>query len=120
MPDVRKVMCVKLGREEEGLDRPPFRNELGQRLFENVSKAAWREWLEHSKKLINEYRIDLISKEGTTFILRECEKFFYGEGSALPAEYKPEAGAAPHAHGDHDHAHGDHGHAHGEPSATKK
>ena len=89
MADVRKVMCVKLGREEEGLDRPPFKNELGQRLYANVSKPAWREWLEHSKKLINEYRIDLISKEVTTFILRECEKFFFGEGSALPAEYKP-------------------------------
>jgi Fe-S cluster biosynthesis and repair protein YggX len=89
MSDPRKVMCVKLGREAEGLDRPPFRNELGQRLFDNVSKAAWREWLEHSKKLINEYRLDLLSKEGTAFVLKECEKYFFGEGSALPAEFKP-------------------------------
>jgi Fe-S cluster biosynthesis and repair protein YggX len=90
MSEPRTVMCVKLGREAEGLDRPPFKNELGKRIYENVSKVAWREWLEHSKKLINEYRIDLLSKEGTAFVLKECEKYFYGEGSALPAEYKPE------------------------------
>jgi Fe-S cluster biosynthesis and repair protein YggX len=86
----KRVMCVKLGREEEALDRPPFKNELGQRLLEHVSKPAWRDWLEHSKKLINEYRIDLLSKEGQTFWMRECEKFFFGEGSALPPEFKPE------------------------------
>src|ERR1700683_1354970 len=85
----RRVMWVKLGREEEGLDRPPVKNDLGKRLFEQVSKPAWREWLEHSKKLINEYRIDLISKEGFAFMMKECEKYFFGEGSALPAEYKP-------------------------------
>ncbi len=50
MSEPRMVMCVKLGREAEGLDRPPFKNELGQRLFATVSKTAWREWLEHSKK----------------------------------------------------------------------
>jgi Fe-S cluster biosynthesis and repair protein YggX len=89
MSDPRTVMCVKLGREAEGLDRPPFKNELGQRLFEKVSKPAWREWLEHSKKLINEYRIDLLSKEGSAFVMKECEKYFFGEGSDLPKEYKP-------------------------------
>jgi Fe-S cluster biosynthesis and repair protein YggX len=107
----RKVQCVKLGREEEGLDRPPFKNELGKRLFENVSKPAWREWLEHSKKLINEYRIDLLSKEGSAFLLKECEKFFFGEGSALPPDFKPEGeGGGGHGH-DHGHGHG-HGHSH--------
>jgi Fe-S cluster biosynthesis and repair protein YggX len=110
-------MCVKLGREADGLDRVPFRNELGQRLYENVSKDAWRAWLEHSKMLINEYRIDLISKEGSAFLLKECEKYFFGEGSSVPKEFKSEGegasstdqkGGAEHKHGpdcDHDHGH---------------
>jgi Fe-S cluster biosynthesis and repair protein YggX len=87
----RKVMCVKLQREGVGLDRPPFRNELGQRIYDNVSKEAWKMWLEHSKMLVNEYRLDLVSKEGTAFVLKECEKFFFGEGSALPPDFKPDA-----------------------------
>jgi len=85
----RMVFCVKLQREGVGLDRPPFKNDLGKRLFEHVSKDAWRMWLEHSKMLINEYRIDLMSKEGSEFLLKECEKYFFGEGSAAPPEFKP-------------------------------
>src|SRR3954466_1598774 len=69
MADPRMVFCVKLQREGLGLDRQPFKNELGKKLFENVSKDAWRMWLEHSKMLINEYRIDLMSKEGSEFLL---------------------------------------------------
>lgn len=85
------VKCVKLGRESEALDKPPFKGELGQRVFENVSKEGWRLWLEHSKILINEYRLDLTSEQGQTLWMTELEKFFWGEGSALPPEFNPGA-----------------------------
>lgn len=86
----RQVQCVKLGVEAEGLDRAPFKGELGQRVFDNVSKEAWRVWLEHSKMLINEYRLDLVSEAGQRIWMKECEKYFFGEGSELPAEFKPQ------------------------------
>ena len=85
------VKCIKLGRESEALDRQPFKGELGQRVFENVSKEGWRLWLEHSKILINEYRLDLTSEQGQTLWMTELEKFFWGEGSALPPEFNPGA-----------------------------
>lgn len=83
----RTVECVKLGREAEGLDKPPFKGELGQKVFETVSKEAWRQWLEHSKMLINEYRLDLVSEQGQRIWMTELEKFFYGEGSAKPPDF---------------------------------
>jgi Fe-S cluster biosynthesis and repair protein YggX len=86
----RQVQCVKLGTESEGLDKPPFKGELGQRIFDSVSKEAWRVWLEHSKMLINEYRLDLVSEAGQKLWMKECEKYFFGDGSQLPAEYKPQ------------------------------
>ncbi|MFZ5512905.1 MAG: oxidative damage protection protein, partial [Pseudomonadota bacterium] len=52
----RMVHCARLKQEAEGLDRPPYFGELGQRIFENVSKQAWQEWLRHQTMLINEYR----------------------------------------------------------------
>jgi Fe-S cluster biosynthesis and repair protein YggX len=85
----RMVQCVKLGREAEGLDKPPFKGELGQRIFENVSKEAWELWKRHSTMLINEFRLDLMSDVGQRVWMNECEKFFYGEGAALPPEYVP-------------------------------
>jgi Fe-S cluster biosynthesis and repair protein YggX len=85
-----EVNCIKLGRQAEGLDRLPFKSALGQRLFDNVSKEAWKQWLEHSKMLINEYRLDLTSESGQHLWMTECEKFFFGEGSSAPAEFRPE------------------------------
>lgn len=83
------VQCVKLGREAEGLEKPPFKGELGQKVFDTVSKDAWRMWLEHSKMIINEFRLDLTSEQGQRVWMTELERYFYGEGSALPPEFKP-------------------------------
>ncbi len=84
----RIVNCIKLGREAEGLEKPPFKGPMGQKLFENVSKQAWSAWLEHSKMLINEYRLDLTSENGQKVWMTELEKYFWGEGSELPPEFK--------------------------------
>jgi Fe-S cluster biosynthesis and repair protein YggX len=85
----KTVQCIKLGHEAEALDRAPFKGALGERIYENVSKQAWRQWLEHSKMLINEYRLDLTSENGQRIWMTECEKYFFGEGSKLPDEFRP-------------------------------
>ncbi len=53
----RMVHCVKLDKEAEGLDAPTYPGELGQRIFEGVSKEAWQLWLKHQTILINEHRL---------------------------------------------------------------
>ena len=83
----RTVQCIKLGQEAEGLEKPPFKGELGQRVFESVSKEAWRMWLEHSKMLINEFRLDLTSEQGQRIWMTEMEKYFFGDGSELPPDF---------------------------------
>ena len=87
----RIVHCIKLGKEAEGLEKPPLKGPLGQKVFENVSKQAWSQWLEHSKMLINEYRLDLTSDKGQQIWFTEMEKFFWGDGSAAPPDFVPEA-----------------------------
>ncbi|MGH8310501.1 MAG: oxidative damage protection protein, partial [Steroidobacteraceae bacterium] len=52
----RMVQCVLLKTEAPGLDRPPYPGPLGQRIFENVSRQAWAQWINHQTMLINEYR----------------------------------------------------------------
>ena len=65
----RLVKCVKLDKELPGLAKPPFPNELGQYVFEHVSKEGWDMWLAESVRYINTYRVDLSSREGTEFML---------------------------------------------------
>ncbi|HEY3928176.1 MAG TPA: oxidative damage protection protein [Candidatus Koribacter sp.] len=83
------VQCVKLGREAEGLDEPPFDSELGQKIYNNVSAEAWRQWTEHQKMLLNEYRLQPWKKDHQEFLVQQMEAFFFGEGSEAPKEYVP-------------------------------
>ncbi|MCW9024259.1 MAG: oxidative damage protection protein [Gammaproteobacteria bacterium] len=75
----RTVNCVKLGKELEGLERPTYPGDLGQRIFENVSKEAWQLWLGQQTILINENRLSPIDPKHRAFLEGEMEKFFFGE-----------------------------------------
>ena len=85
----RMVHCVKLGREAEGLDRPPYPGALGQRIYENVSKEAWQMWLGQQTMLINEYRLTPVNPEHRKMLEEQMEKFFFGEGAETPEGYTP-------------------------------
>ena len=75
----RMVQCVKLGKEAEGLDMAPYPGELGQRIFENISREAWQLWMGQQTILINEHRLNVIDPEHRAFIEGEMEKFLFGE-----------------------------------------
>ena len=85
----RMVNCVKLGRELPGLDRPPWRGDLGKRIFEHVSQDAWRMWVDHSKMLLNEFRLNPLDPRAQQIMEEQMEMFFFGEGSKLPESYVP-------------------------------
>ena len=83
----RTVHCVKLDKDAEGLDTPPYPGELGQRIFDGVSKEAWQLWLKHQTILINEHRISPIDPEARKFLETEMEKFFFAGGSDMPGGF---------------------------------
>ena len=85
----RMVKCVLLGREAEGFDKPPYPGALGQRIYENVSKAAWQRWLAQQTMLINEYRLTTYEPKARKLLEEEMEKFFFGGGSTKPEGYVP-------------------------------
>ena len=80
-----------LGKEAEGLDYAPYPGELGQKIYDSVSKEAWQRWIAHQTMLINEYRLTPIEPEARSFLEKEMEKYFFGEGSAAPKEYVPQS-----------------------------
>ena len=85
----RTVHCIKLNREAEGLERPPYPGALGQRLFENVSKEAWQAWLAHQTRVINEYKLALSDASARKFLVAEMEKYFFGGGDLAQTSYTP-------------------------------
>lgn len=85
----RTVQCIKLGREAEGLDFPPYPGELGKRIFENVSKVAWQQWLEQQKRLINEMRLSLADPKARKYLAEQMEQHFFAGGAEEASGYKP-------------------------------
>ena len=85
----RTVQCIKLGREAEGLDFPPYPGPLGQRLYASVSKEAWKGWLEHQKMLVNENRLNLSDPKARKYLEQQMEQHFFGDGADRASGYTP-------------------------------
>ncbi|WP_024850104.1 oxidative damage protection protein [Hydrogenovibrio kuenenii] len=84
----RNVHCAKMGEELEGLDFAPFPGELGQKIYENVSKEAWKQWLAQQTILINEYRLSSLDPKAQSFLKEEMQKFLFGGGDVeMPEEF---------------------------------
>ena len=86
----RMVNCIKLGKEAEGLDMLTYPGELGQKIFDNISKEAWQGWVNHQTMLLNEYRLSPINPKDRKFLEEEMEKFLLGEGPSTVDNFVPE------------------------------
>jgi len=85
----RMVMCAKLGKEAEGLAAPPYPGEMGKRIYLEVLKEAWQQWIGHQTILMNENRLSAIDPKAQAFLREEMEKFLFGGGSDKPEGYVP-------------------------------
>ena len=87
----RLVKCIKLGIEAEGLDLPPYPGPLGKRLWEEVSKQAWAEWMKQQTMLVNENRLNLADQRSRQYLARQMENHFFGSGADVVQGYTPPA-----------------------------
>jgi Fe-S cluster biosynthesis and repair protein YggX len=85
----RTVQCIKLGKEAEGLDFPPYPGELGKRIWESVSKEAWAAWLKQQTMLVNENRLNLADQRARQYLARQMENHFFGSGADVAQGYVP-------------------------------
>ena len=85
----RMVKCVKLGREAEGMDFAPMPGELGKRIFDNVSKEAWQQWIRHQTMLINENRLNLADPRARQYLAEQVQKHFFGDGAEAVSGFVP-------------------------------
>jgi len=87
------IHCKKLQREAEGLDFAPWPGELGQRIYDGISKAAWAQWLAHQTLLINENRLSPLDPKTRAFLSEEMTRFLFEGGTDKPAGYVPPSSA---------------------------
>ena len=85
----RRVQCVLLKREADGLDYVPYPGELGKRIYNSISKEAWAQWVAHQTMLINENRLSPLDPKARKYLEAEMEKFLFGGGVEAPAGFVP-------------------------------
>jgi len=84
------VQCVVTNQQGEGLDLVPHPGELGQRIFENVSKDGWQQWLERLTMIINENGLSTADPASIAVIESHMQGFFFKEGEmgSVPEGFK--------------------------------
>ncbi|NKB77821.1 MAG: oxidative damage protection protein [Gammaproteobacteria bacterium] len=87
----RIVKCSLLGSEAEGLEKAPYPGELGQRIYDNVSKDAWQQWLERLVMIINEYQLNSADLGNQLLIEQHLVGFLFQEGEfgQAPSGFSP-------------------------------
>jgi len=85
----RTVFCRKYRKEMEGLDAPPYPGARGEDLYNNISKQAWQDWLQHQTMLINEKHLNMMDLTARTYLKEQMEKFFSGEEYDAAEGYVP-------------------------------
>lgn len=86
----RMVQCIKLGREAEGMDFPPYPGDIGKKIYFTVSKEAWGVWLKQQTMLVNENRLSLADADARKYLREQTEKYFFGDGADTASGYVPE------------------------------
>ncbi len=85
----RMINCVKLKREAEGLDYPPYPGEVGARIWREISKDAWEEWKQVQTRLVNENRLNLADARARKYLQQQMEKFLFEDGSVEAQGFVP-------------------------------
>lgn len=85
----RMVQCVKLKKEAEGLAAPPYPGEIGVRIWREISKEAWLEWMQIQTRLVNENRLNLADARARKYLLQQMENHLFGDTNVEAQGYIP-------------------------------
>jgi Fe-S cluster biosynthesis and repair protein YggX len=73
----RTIQCLKLKKEAEGLEYPPYPGEMGTKIWQSISKEAWQEWLNVQTRLVNENRLNLADTRARKYLKEQMEKHLF-------------------------------------------
>lgn len=72
--------CVRCGKPGKQLDRPPLKNELGERILGSICTTCWSEWLAYQQALINHYGLDVRDADARQFLTQNMEAYLFDSG----------------------------------------
>ena len=85
----RTVFCEYLQKEAEGLDFQLYPGELGERIFNHISKEAWAEWQKKQTMLINEKRLNMMDPNDREVLEKQMTDFLFEHKDVHIEGYTP-------------------------------
>ena len=85
----RTVQCLKLQKEAQGLEFPPYPGELGTRIWQSISQQAWKDWMDVQTRLVNENRLNLADARARKYLKEQMEKFLFEDGDIEAQGFVP-------------------------------
>ncbi|AMA64744.1 putative Fe(2+)-trafficking protein [Candidatus Arsenophonus lipoptenae] len=73
----RTIFCTFLQLEAEGLDVPVYPGKIGKRIYDNISKKAWKQWINKQIILINEQKLSTLLDKDKKILEQEMVKFLF-------------------------------------------
>lgn len=86
----RTIFCTYLQKDAEGLDFQTLPGDLGKKVFNNISKEAWSQWMAKQTMLINEKKLNLMAPDDRALLEKTMTSFLF-DGKDVEIEgYTPE------------------------------
>ena len=83
----RIVNCLKLKKELPGLDLPPYPGDMGTRIWQEISKEAWQNWMDVQTRLVNENRLNLADSRARKDLKEQMQKYLFEDGDVEAQGY---------------------------------
>jgi Fe-S cluster biosynthesis and repair protein YggX len=70
---VETVTCTRCKNDKPKLEKAPFKNPVGERVFQEICQDCWAEWLQHQTLLINHHGLDPRDPKARAFLYQQIE-----------------------------------------------
>ncbi|MEY4475854.1 MAG: hypothetical protein RL248_1621 [Pseudomonadota bacterium] len=85
----RAIFCTFLKKNAEGQDFQLYPGDIGKRIYNEISKEAWSQWITKQTMLINEKKLSMMNVEDRKLLEQEMVNFLF-EGQDVYIEgYTP-------------------------------
>lgn len=75
----RIIFCNLLKKEAEGMDLQIYPGTIGKRIYNYISKEAWKIWLLKQTIIINEKKLNMLNIIDRKMLEKEMIKFLFKE-----------------------------------------
>ncbi|QCI27360.1 oxidative damage protection protein [Buchnera aphidicola] len=71
------IFCKYFKKKLEGFEKPFYPGEIGKKIYNNISKKAWKIWIHEQTKFINENNLNMINQKDNNKVEQYMIKFLF-------------------------------------------